>query len=150
MKKMKRLFVLVAMLAAVFTFTGCFDKDKDKGDSKSSSTTNNNYVGYLEFTDGFPTGNWTLTVYSRKINSVSEYANYGLDRNYYVAVGGWSYIADGYAGLLNDPKYQSAFNPNEKYTVILGDAGDMFAKHDVQFSNGKASFARSTMTKLKF
>ena len=144
MKNMKRLYILAAMMAAMFIFAGCGGGGKKVNNEESYSA---NFVGYINCPDGFPSGEWTFLVLSKDINNKSEFFDGSLIDNW-VASGNYV-LNNGKVGLRNDPEYHKPFNPNGTYSIqffFTRGNDDVWIINGVKFTNGEASFARSSMT----
>ena len=144
--KFKSLYILAAMMAAMFIFVGCGDDDGNEVDIEDSFE----YVGYINFTDGLPSKVWAILVLVKEIESKWDILNLDTySRDNYIAFSN-GYKKNGKIGLRNDPSMQDPFNPNGTYTITLTLDGEdgLYVKNGVKFTNGEASFARSSMTNL--
>ena len=144
--KFRSLYILAAMMAALFTFAGCGGGSK-KGNNEESYSAN--YVGYISCPDGFPSGEWTFVVFSKDINNKSVFFDGSLIDN--CVASGNHVLNNGKVGLLNYPEYHKPFDPNGTYSIqfcFTRGSDDVWIKNGVKFTNGEASFARSSMTNI--
>ena len=152
LKKMKRLYILAAIVMAVFMMGGCGgDKDDDEQTGNCP-----NVVGFLTLTDGIPSGNWGITITELPINKYMDFLP-----AFSTMVGSCGYICqrpDGKLVIMNDSSdddnsgLYDPFDLNGTYTVQLtftgrdDEDGEFWAINSVKFTNGEASVTRSSMT----